>query len=119
MRSRTIFKGGKPIAEFRNGELAWCADEYIEPERKSAEILPDLPGYESPVTGLWVEGRAARREDLKRAGCREWEGLKTEQQEAARHRAYEAIKSEQRLDETAWRSWYQLSPDKRRALRQR
>ena len=34
-------------------------------------IRSDLAGYRSPVTGLWVEGRRARREDLARSGCRE------------------------------------------------
>lgn len=34
-------------------------------------IQSDLPEYRSPVTGLPVDGRAARREDLERAGCRE------------------------------------------------
>ena len=34
-------------------------------------IRADLPGYKSPVTGKWIEGRAARREDLARTGCRE------------------------------------------------
>ena len=47
-----------------------------ERERKSKVItMPyvrgDLPGYVSPVTGKWIEGRAARREDLARTGCRE------------------------------------------------
>ena len=30
---------------------------------------PDTPGYESPITGEWIEGRMARREDLKKHGC--------------------------------------------------
>lgn len=30
---------------------------------------PDTPGYQSPVTGEWIEGRRARREDLKKHGC--------------------------------------------------
>jgi hypothetical protein len=34
-------------------------------------IRSDLPGYMSPVTGKWIEGRSARREDLARTGCRE------------------------------------------------
>lgn len=34
-------------------------------------IISDLPEYISPVTRLPVGGRAARREDLKRSGCRE------------------------------------------------
>jgi hypothetical protein len=45
-------------------------------ERKSTTICTpyirsDLPGYISPVTGKWIEGRSARREDLARTGCRE------------------------------------------------
>ena len=34
-------------------------------------IRGDLPPYRSPVTGKLIEGRAARREDLARSGCRE------------------------------------------------
>lgn len=34
-------------------------------------IRGDLPAYKSPVTGKVIEGRAARREDLARTGCRE------------------------------------------------
>ncbi len=32
-------------------------------------ITPDTPGYASPITGEWIEGRRARREDLKKHGC--------------------------------------------------
>jgi len=32
-------------------------------------IASDTPGYKSPVTGEWIEGRHARREDLKRHDC--------------------------------------------------
>ena len=45
--------------------------------RKTAEGVPmpyvrgDLPTYISPVTGKPVDGRAERREDLARTGCRE------------------------------------------------
>jgi hypothetical protein len=33
-------------------------------------IQRDLPAYRSPIGTGWVEGRAARREDLARSGCR-------------------------------------------------
>lgn len=79
-------------------------------------IMPDVPGYQSPVTGMWVEGRKARREDLLRAGCREWEGFQTEKQEAARQREYQERANEQALDKAAWTTWYQMDPDKRRKL---
>lgn len=34
-------------------------------------IMRDTPAYRSPVTGKEIDGRAARREDLARSGCRE------------------------------------------------
>lgn len=34
-------------------------------------VRGDLKPYVSPVTGKVIEGRAARREDLARSGCRE------------------------------------------------
>lgn len=38
---------------------------------KSIYVMSDLPGYRSPLGTGWIEGRAARREDLKRGNCRE------------------------------------------------
>jgi len=32
-------------------------------------VWTDSDAYQSPVTGNWIEGRAARREDLRRHGC--------------------------------------------------
>ena len=34
-------------------------------------IIRDTPEYRSPIDGRLVDGRAARREDLKRNNCRE------------------------------------------------
>jgi hypothetical protein len=68
------------------------------------------------VTGLWIEGRRARRNDLARTGSRPWEGKAAEQKEAARQRAYTEAKSDERLHEHASRAYYQLDPNKRRAL---
>ena len=33
-------------------------------------IHTDYPGYTCPVSGKWIEGRAAHRENLARTGCR-------------------------------------------------
>lgn len=55
-------------------------------------IVMDYPGYTCPVTGQWIEGRTAHRENLKRQGCRVLEPGETEQ---TRRRAAEA---EARLD---------------------
>lgn len=35
------------------------------------QIQSDLPAYFSVASGKWVDGRRARRDDLKRTGCRE------------------------------------------------
>lgn len=33
------------------------------------QVVPDTPAYASPITGEIIEGRRARREDLKKHGC--------------------------------------------------
>jgi len=50
---------------------AWTRPEDMpKPEAQpGVMIFRDLPGYLSPVGTGWIEGRAARREDLRRAGC--------------------------------------------------
>ena len=35
------------------------------------QIIRDLPAYRSPLGDGWIEGRAARREHMKRTGTRE------------------------------------------------
>ena len=32
-------------------------------------VVSDTPGYRSPVTGDWIEGRVARKNDLKKHDC--------------------------------------------------
>lgn len=88
-----------------------------EPQSELPYIMGDIPGYISPTTGLWVEGRRARAEDLKRSGCRPWEGMKAERQEAERQKQYQVAAQEKALDRAVWTTWYQMNPDKRRLLR--
>lgn len=68
-------------------------------------IQPDLPGYQSPVTGLWVEGRKARREDLKRTGCRPYEGREQESKEAAKVQAERERQLDGLAEKMAHRAW--------------
>lgn len=58
-------------------------------------IMPDLPAYRSPLGTGEVDGRYARREDMKRGRCREVdpgevlaEPTKTKEQ-AAKEKAYQ------------------------------
>lgn len=41
------------------------------PRSRFPSIHRDLPAYRSPLGTGWIEGRAARREDMKRGGVRE------------------------------------------------
>ena len=59
----------RKIYVFKNGK--WSEKENNIFSSQVPYIWSDLEGYESPVGTGWVEGRAARREDLKRSGCRE------------------------------------------------
>lgn len=41
-------------------------------------VRADYPGYECPITGDWIEGRRAHRENLAKHGCRVYEPGETE-----------------------------------------
>lgn len=57
----------------------WASRVYKDPM-----LWLDLPAYDSPIDGRMIEGRVARREDLKRHGCIEFDpGMK---QDADRNR---------------------------------
>lgn len=96
------------------GELI-LAEHYRAPHRPTFYVMPDLPDYESPVDGRVVHGRAGRREDLRRSGCRPWEGREAEAKEAARIRANDERAFDRRVEQTAIAAWNNLSPEKKRA----
>lgn len=77
-------------------------------------VRADLPGYSSPITGEWIEGRAARREDLRKHGFVEWDrGMKEDIQ---RRTAEEERKEESMLDLTIDKAIAELPVEKRDAL---
>lgn len=80
-------------------------------------VWDDLPGYTSPVTGLWVEGRKARREDLKRTGSRPYEGREQEAKEAARFHVEQERKLDQLAEKMAHRGWAEAPERVRRVFR--
>lgn len=83
-----------------NGESIEVTADYEQPTSDAPMVVGDLPGYLSQ-TGVWVEGRAQRREDLKRSGCRPWEGIEQERKEAARKQAYAEQQADRALESTA------------------
>lgn len=76
-------------------------------------IVPDLPAYESPIDGRVIDGRAARREDLKRSGCREYDpGERRIMQE---RRAAEDAALTKAVDRTV-EKWFYEGNSRRREL---
>jgi hypothetical protein len=78
-------------------------------------IQADLPGYESPASGQWIEGRKARREDMKRTGSRPWEGMDEERREAKRHEARRDAQLDQLAEKMAHKAW-DMAPERIRKV---
>lgn len=104
----------RTVAQRRNGPI--CCRKRMTIEISPAFVQADCPGYVSPVTGKWIDGKAARRDDLRRTGSRPWEGMEAEKAEAARQRKHNEQKADKKLDEAARRAYHALPPSKRRAL---
>lgn len=96
-------------------ELIEIDPNYV-PERKAPAVFGDLPGYQSPVSGLWIDGRRARRDDLRRHNCRPWEGMTQERKEADRRRKYQEEKLDRGLEEAARKAFQQMDAPKRKVL---
>jgi len=77
-------------------------------------IQMDLPGYNCPVSGKWVEGRAAHRANLAKHGCRVLEaGEKTQ---AEKRRAEADKQLEDKMATTMARAVEALPQDKKQRL---
>lgn len=79
-------------------------------------VQTDLPGYQSPIDGKWVEGRRARTEDLKRSNCRPWEGMETERKEAIKRAEEADRKFETQIERGIAETFNNMSAEKQRAL---
>lgn len=73
-------------------------------------------GYVSTVSGKFIDTKRARDDDLKRHGCRPYEGFAQEQKEASRLAAYEEKKADEKLEANVRTAYHQLSPEKRQVL---
>lgn len=79
-------------------------------------VRGDLPDYVSPVTGELVSGRKARREDLVRHGCVEYEpSLRAEHE---RRRAQEESRLDHAIEETVEAQLHGMPARKRELLDQ-
>jgi hypothetical protein len=80
-------------------------------ERVAPDIHFDIPEYVSPVTGKVISSRSARREDLKRTGCRPYEGREQETKIANEWRKEQERKADQRMERHVVDVW-QHSPER-------
>lgn len=79
-------------------------------------VQADIGGYTSPIDGRWIEGKAARREDLKRSNCRPWEGMESEKK-AAIERSKAADKDyEKGVEAAVYNVYNNMSAENQRAL---
>jgi chorismate mutase len=65
-------------------------------------VFGDYPGYESPASGKWIEGRKARAEDFARTGTRPYED--GEREMAQLRRVQEERKLDNHVDEVVERT---------------
>ena len=83
-------KPGRFKADKITGEMIpireWY-DKYYEPLPKTHYIIGDIEPFHSPVDMRVINSRPEYLDDLKRTGCRHWEGQEAEQREADRHNA--------------------------------
>lgn len=78
------------------------------PKPEAPAIFGDLPEYESPIDGSIITSRSKRREDLRRSGCRPYEGFEVEAREAARHRQEMDKRNEKLWEERVEKTYYEL-----------
>lgn len=95
------------------GEMVEVGAHYVQPTAPT--VFGDLPGYESPVSGKWIEGRKARREDLARTNCRPYEGLEQEKKEANKVRAQHERQLDQLAEKMAYKAW-DMAPERVRKV---
>ena len=102
-RTRILYShvDGHKVAEYHDGECVFMDEAYFGVTNEGPMVIGDIPAYQSPIDGHWVESRAQRREDLKRNGCRPYEGLEQEKKEAARIQQYQTQQMDARLERSA------------------
>lgn len=70
MKYRAIYGKTGCIAEFKDGELVWAADEYLHPQSSDAPmIMPDIQPYQSQIDGTMITSRSQHRSHLRQHGC--------------------------------------------------
>ena len=95
----------RPMAESAEDTICHCGAT-AKRVPSLVRVFGDYEGYESPVSGKWIEGKRARLEDLKRTGCRPYE--EGEREQAVVRRAAEERELDRSIDESVERAAAEL-----------
>lgn len=95
-----------------------CCGASMERVISAPMIRPDIQPYQSPIDGRTINSRKQRMEDLKRSGCRPWEGIEVEKREAAKARAADEAAFDRKLEEGAAHVLSHMSAEKQAILKQ-
>lgn len=101
------------LSEYDNPQKCPCG-EVAERRICAPMIIDDLPGYQSPIDGRWIEGRKARQEDLKRSGCVEYEPSMVQERE--KREAREDALLDKKVDEIVEKEIYSMPAKKKEKL---
>ena len=93
-----VFDRLVPLAQFDEPQSCSCGAAASR-QIVAPAIRTDYAGYTCPVSGKWIEGRAAHRENLARTGCRVLEPGETSALKARQQSSEAAL--EAALDSTA------------------
>lgn len=104
-----------PIAEYAQPQVCKCG-RIAQKQISAPLVVTDLPGYQSPIDGRWIEGRKARREDLARNNCVPYEpSMKTDYERRMRQ---DAERLDRAVDETVDAEISKMPARKREKLEQ-
>lgn len=116
----TLDRVFRKVAERNQAPLCrhGAVEHYMARIVEAPAVQADLPGYQSPIDGSWIEGRRARNEDLRRNNCRPWEGIETERAEANKRVAEADAQFEKAIEKGIAETYNGMSADSQRALQQ-
>lgn len=104
----------KPVADIDRVEPCSRCTFAMNRQICAPAVRGDYAGYECPVTGMWIEGRVAHEENLRRTGCRVLEEGEREAASSARRREEETFL--ETVAETAAAEVHNLPAAKREKL---
>ena len=105
----THFEMVLPVSQWDSQQFC---PECMKPAQKVLSpslIKGDIPGYNCPITGKWIDGKKAHRENLAKHGCREFEP--GERDEYNRRRQAEDRAFDRQVDDIVGEEVHKLSDE--------